>query len=291
MTGLPPVDHLPMLDLTEHLIWMRVRGLAPDTIRQRRNVIGKANRDLGMSVLAASERDLDAWQRALAVGVITRSNYVGNVKSYFGWAREYGRTESIADRVLIKPRRPRALPRPMPEHDLALAISMAPQPIRLWLVLAGYEGLRAGEIARMQRGDVLDTSEPPVLVVVGKGQRQRVVPISPAVLVELRRFGMPTRGPMFRRPSGVPYPPNDVSRWANRFLHGLGIASTLHSARHRMATELYRASGSDLRLVQEALGHASPSTTSLYVATSVARAVDAVSLLGLTLNEPTHITL
>jgi integrase len=267
-------------ELSAHLTWMRVRALSPATIQQRRLVLSKINRDMGKSVLACTEAELDAWQRGLTVSVVTRSGYVSNVRSYFRWAREFGVTDSRADRVLIRPKRPRALPRPMPENDLAMAIRMAPQPYRLWLVLAAYEGLRAGEIARLDRSDVMETANLPVLVLNGKGQKQRIVPLAPTVVDELHRYGMPSRGPLFRRPTGTPYPPHDVSRWASLYLHGMGIALTLHSCRHRLATELYRESGGDLRVVQEMLGHASPSTTAIYVQAAAVQAADAVSRLG-----------
>ena len=56
-----------------------------------------------------------------------------------------------------------------------------------------------------------------------------------------------------------------ISRKGNKFLHSLGIASTMHTLRHAFATKVYRAS-KDLRLTQELMGHSSPQTTAVYAA-------------------------
>ena len=75
-------------------------------------------------------------------------------------------------------------------------------------------------------------------------------------------------GPMFRRPDGRPFTPDGVSEKASGHLHGLGQPHTLHTLRHRFATRLFGLS-KDIRVTQEMLGHASPSTTAIYVKHSV----------------------
>jgi len=55
-----------------------------------------------------------------------------------------------------------------------------------------------------------------------------------------------------------------VSRLCNDHLHSIGIPHTLHSLRHRYGTQVYRASGRDLRLTQELMRHKTPVSTALY---------------------------
>jgi site-specific recombinase XerD len=62
----------------------------------------------------------------------------------------------------------------------------------------------------------------------------------------------------------------------------IGVAATAHQLRHWFATQAYRGSR-DLRVVQELLGHASPTTTAIYTAFSRTESVRAVSALELPL--------
>jgi site-specific recombinase XerC len=65
------------------------------------------------------------------------------------------------------------------------------------------------------------------------------------------------------RNTGRPLSATRVSGLCNQHLHAVGADVTLHQLRHFFATSLYRAS-KDIRLTQEALGHASPATTAIY---------------------------
>src|SRR5262249_56654858 len=84
--------------------------------------------------------------------------------------------------ALPVPRRGRRLPRPIGEKELLAAVTAAPDRVRPWLVLAGWAGLRAVEIARLRRDNVLDTRQPPVLLIAHgatKGHAERLGPLSP----------------------------------------------------------------------------------------------------------------
>lgn len=169
---------------------------------------------------------------------------------------------------------------------MATALVQAEQPYRAMIALAAYAGLRCMEISGLRREDVLDTNTPPMILVRGKGAVERLLPIGPALLAELRTYGLPTRGPapVFRRLDGKPGPihPTRVSQMLSRHLHDLGIDATAHQARHRMATVAYRATR-DLRAVQTALGHASPVTTASYAAIADSALEDAMGAVDATL--------
>src|SRR5258707_1070462 len=101
------------------------------------------------------------------------------------------------------PSPPRGIPRPVSEEDLAAALACADERVRPWLVLAGWAGFRAKEIALLRRESVLDTAVPPVLLVAAnptKGRRGRRGPTSPFVMRDLRIVGLPRSGGMFPRP-------------------------------------------------------------------------------------------
>lgn len=219
-------------------------------------------------LLALTRDDLDRWQQSiLHLSVRYRSGFISQVGCFYRWAHDEGLIKDNPARVLVRPRVPRGLPHPISEDDLAVAISCAPQDVRAMLVLAAYEGLRAGEIARLSREDIRDNDDPPILIVHGKGGKVRAVPLSQHVAMELYALRLPSRGFVFRRRDGKPggMPPHRVSQICNHYLHALGITESLHSLRHRFATVGYRHT-LDLRAVQEVMGHASPITTAGYAA-------------------------
>jgi integrase len=279
------------LAVERHLDWLRMRGLAATTIRDRRLILTAAARTLGVPLADAGHDDLMAWRqgltawpsrRPLAAGVITTR--VSALRQFYSWAIGDGLITgpNPAARIPV-PRRPRRLPRPVPEADLMAAVDAAPPRVRLWLILAGWAGLRCKEIALLRRESILDTAAMPVAVITSdatKGRRERAVPLSPFVLAEIRRAGLPAAGWCFPRCDGQPGPntPARVSELANDLLHGCGLATTMHALRHRFATAAYQASR-DLRLVQELLGHADPQSTAGYAAIADADAAAAVAAI------------
>lgn len=270
--------------LTEHLRHLRLRNLSPASIQQRHYALVRLARWLDVDtadLLAVMPDDLDQWQHGIAhLSPQYRTSQVAQVSEFYRWAvRTRLIRESPCDE-LVRPQLPRAVPHPISEDDLYMAITCAPERLRLMLVLAAYAGLRAGEIARLGRRDVKESAYPPVVIVSGKGNRERIVPLSSRVLMELRAHGLPMRGPVFPRHDGQlgHNSPARVSVLCGEYLHGLGIGESLHSLRHRFATATYQRSR-DLRTVQELMGHASPTTTAGYAAWSSAAAVDAVEAI------------
>ncbi len=267
--------------LLDHLAHLRLRGLRPQSIDQRRYAVRRLARWLDANPLYATEEQLLGWQRSLTMSAVGHRTEVMHVHGYYKWAVEEKLIRTDPSRRLVLPKKPHTIPRPIPEEHLRLALDEAPPYLRAQLVLAAWCGLRAAEIALLQRQHVMDTADPPVLLVTnGKGGRQRVVPIGDRVLAVLREYGMPSRGVVFPRLDGRPGPntPARVSQRACRYLHDVGIPSGLHSLRHRYGTQVYRAS-QDLRLVGSLMGHNDPATTAGYVAYSAEGAVAAIRAL------------
>lgn len=257
---------------------------SPETIYYRRQHLARLGTALGKPLLEASAAELAAWREALTVAPGTITDYVVHTREFYGWAVREQLLDGDSPAVgLVAPRRARRLPRPIGEDDLLAAVDDAPPRIRPWLVLAGWAGLRAKEIAFLRRENVLDTARQPGLLIAEdatKGHREHLVPLCPFALEEILAAGLPASGWVYRRLDGRPGPnsPNRVSHLCNEYLHSLGIDATLHQCRHRFATEMF-AEGGDLRQVQELLGHASPTTTSGYVAWNQAGAADVVARL------------
>lgn len=271
-----------------YIAWMRgARRLADTTVRDRRSLLGRLARWLEPTdLLAATVDDLKRWQVEGIAHLSPRAAYVAvsHVASFYTWALDEGLVTTNPAARLPRPKLPRRLPRPMSEDDVATALVQADQPYRAMVAVAAYAGLRCMEIAGLRREDILDTNTPPMILVRGKGATERLLPIGPALLAELRTYGLPARGPVFRRLDGKPGPihATRVSQMLSRHLHELGIDATAHQARHRMATVAYRATR-DLRAVQTALGHASPVTTASYAAISDSALEEAMGAVDATL--------
>jgi integrase len=253
-----------------HLDHLRLRGLAATTIGERRRALARMAAILPVPLLQATEADLLAWRAGLHLGDYALNSYAAHARGFYSWAVAEGLAAANPAAGLPVPRRPKQLPRPISEKELLAALDAAPPRVRPWLVLAGWAALRAREIAFLRREDILDCTEPPVLLVTeqaGKGRRERMVPLSAFVLAELAAARLPALGWAFPRADGRagPNAPWLISKLAGEALHAAGTAATLHMLRHRMLTCLYKQTH-DLRLVQEIAGHASTQTTAGYAA-------------------------
>lgn len=268
-------------NIRAYVRFMELRGLSAETIDKRSWLLCRLAERVAKPLTEVTREDLEDWQDCLHVLDSSRQRYVSIVTCFYAWAVRDERIDRDPSRWLVSPKVPRRMPRPIAEDDLELAIAAAPEPVRCWLILAAYAGLRGGEIARLQRGDVYDRVPAPHLIVRGKGSRERTVPASPLVLIALRPH-LGITGPLFRDHEGRPMRPAQVARPCNDHLHSLGIPETLHKLRSRFLTEVYRESDNNLRLAQDLAGHCSPATTAIYVGWSPAEAVKAVNALDQT---------
>jgi integrase/recombinase XerC len=141
------------------------------------------------------------------------------------------------------------------------------------LALLYGSGLRISEALGLKREAVPAPGVGDSIVVRGKGNKARMVPVLPQVLkliaeyAALCPYDMPDQSPLFLGAKGGPLSPRIVQLTMARLRGALGLAETAtpHALRHSFATHLL-ARGGDLRAIQELLGHASLSTTQIYTA-------------------------
>jgi integrase/recombinase XerC len=198
------------------------------------------------------------------------------VRSFFRFLAREGILENAAARAVRTPRIPRTLPRPLSEIDAARTLAEAGANDIEWLAardtalltLLYGAGLRISEALGLKRGDVPLGA---TLSVLGKGRKVRSVPLLPIVreAIELYAAQLPFTGardsPLFVSRRGKPMSAREAQALMQRLRSSLGLPerATPHALRHSFATHLL-ANGSDLRAVQELLGHASLSTTQTY---------------------------
>jgi len=228
--------------------------------------------------------------RRLAAATVGRK--LAALRGFFGHLVRTGLRASDPSLGLPAPRTPRRLPRPLGVDDCQLLADGAPprepasvRDLALVEVLYGA-GLRVAELCGLDLGD-LDLARGE-LRVLGKGSRERVVPLPSAARAALQRYlaeerrGAGPGDPVFvaRRSRKGERPrrlgPRDARRILGRRARAVGIADRVHPhrLRHSYATHLLDM-GADLREIQELLGHRSLSTTQKYTAVSAERLLDA----------------
>ncbi len=132
-------------------------------------------------------------------------------------------------------------------------------------------GLRISEALGLKRRDVPLPGAGDVLIVTGKGNKTRMVPVLQNVLTLIQDYAamcpypLPAEGPVFVGARGGPLKARIIQLTMERLRGALGLpdSATPHALRHSFATHLLTRGG-DLRAIQELLGHASLSTTQIY---------------------------
>lgn len=219
--------------------------------------------------------DLIDWLGAHRWKASTTRSYRASFRAFWSWAVKTGRLPYSPAAEVPQVRVQPGKPRPTPEPVLAFALRVADAREWLLLKLGGVCGLRRGEIARTHRRHLERDLLGWCLRVLGKGDRERLVPLPEDVAKVI--LGMPDDY-LFPSPHGGHLTPGHIGVLAKR---ALGSHST-HTLRHRAGTNSYAAT-KDLRAVQELLGHASPETTAIYTevpSASIRAAMEGAQIKG-----------
>jgi len=217
------------------------------------------------------------------------SRYVTELVETRGISRSYhnqlvSALRFLFETVLDQPELALRIPRPRPEKrlpevlstsEVAGLLAQARHPKHRALLMLTYSaGLRVGEVVRLRPED-LDADRGLLRVRSGKGGRDRVSLLSPRALeaVRLYRRAFPDPHGKWLFPGARPgrhYTTRSLQRVVERCARAAGLSKrvTPHTLRHSFATHLME-SGTNLRSIQELLGHQSPRTTQIY--THVAR--------------------
>lgn len=268
------------------------RRLAPRTLAGYRHDLGDflafQTEHLGQAMTPAilgslRPPDLRAWLAArygedYAAASTLRA--IAAIRSFMGFLDRRHGIHNPAIAAIRGPRKRRSLPRALaPGEAIDLASEAAATDLawigkrdRAILLLLYGSGLRIGEAMALDRIDVgADPAQLRELRVLGKGNRQRVVPVLPVVAEALADYlfaspyGAIVAGPLFRGLRGARLQQSAVQAMVRKLRTELGLPETAtpHALRHSFATHLLGA-GADLRVIQELLGHRSLSTTQIY---------------------------
>lgn len=248
--------------IEDYIRHLQRRNLRATYVYAQRGTLKRLGLWLGShDLLDAGTEDLIGYldSRNLCAGA--RAAEIAHLRQFYSWALEEHLIDADPTTKVVKPRRHRGVPRPMPEADFRRALLEALPRTGAILAFAGLAGLRACEICQL-RADDMDAGI--ILIREGKGGGSSTVPLAPQLAEYLARCDLPTWGWLFPRQDGRGHVSRSmICHIANTFLRELGIRHSLHTARHLFGTAVYRKT-LDLRLTQELLRHQSPATTALY---------------------------
>lgn len=224
--------------------------------------------------------DFRAWlarQNAEGKSRTTVARRVSTLRTLYKYLEREGIVSNAAIHAVRTPKVPKSLPKALTIEDALVAVEVADQLAdepwigkrdRALLKLLYGCGLRLSEALNL---DVRDLPDGDTMVITGKGDKQRVVPVLDAVkrdiaaYVKSSPYPMTPQSPLFLGARGGRLNPGVAQAMVRKLRALLGLPDTVtpHALRHSFATHLL-SGGGDLRTIQELLGHASLSTTQRY---------------------------
>jgi integrase/recombinase XerC len=235
------------------------------------------------AALQASDiRAFMAMRRGDDIGGRSLMRALAGLRSFGRFLEREGQGKVGALSAIRAPKVGKSLPKPVPIvaakrfTDAAERAGEARDPW-IWardaavMALLYGSGLRISEALGLRRRDVPLPGAGDVLIVTGKGNKTRMVPVLQNVLTLIQDYvaicphPLPPEGPIFVGARGGPLSPRIIQLTMERLRGALGLpdSATPHALRHSFATHLL-SRGGDLRAIQELLGHASLSTTQIY---------------------------
>jgi site-specific recombinase XerD len=272
---------------------LRRRGLADRTRRAYGVDLGQFVEWIGERAPGdVRHRDVRRYGAGLSSGGAAPATVARKLAAVRGLFDFLVRTERVGQNpadLVSSPKREQKLPRVLSGEQMRTLLERIPArtPLELrdraLLELAYSCGLRCEEIVNLDLAALdFDTEQ---LRVLGKGSKERLVPVGEPAQRALRRYLERGRHPLATDPrepalflskSGRRLSNSDVTRrlalWVREAALAAGVSP--HSLRHSFATHLLEG-GADLRTIQELLGHASISTTQVYTRVDAARLRDA----------------
>ncbi|PVB61362.1 tyrosine recombinase XerC [Labrenzia sp. 011] len=220
----------------------------------------------------ASRRRQGVQSRSLARGL-------AGIRSFLKFLERRGEVNAAASAAVRPPRQARSLPKPVsPKDAIGITGGDLAMESEAWiearntavLTLLYGCGLRIAEALSLT-GNMAPRQGARTLRIVGKGRKERIVPILPAVseavdrYLKLCPYAISPEGPLFLGARGGPLNPRMIQLAMEKLRGALGLPDTAtpHALRHSFATHLL-AGGGDLRTIQELLGHASLASTQIY---------------------------
>ncbi len=278
-----------VLDEFSDALWLE-DGLSRNTLDAYRRDLTQFQlwlaRQCDKTLLDASNADIQAYlahKYQIKAKATTASRLLSSFKRFYQFALRQGRIKADPSINIDAPKLPRSLPRSLTEEDVEklLAAPRVEDALgmrdRTMLETLYASGLRVSELVTLKISQV--SQDMGVVRVIGKGNKERLVPLGEEALGWIKRYLKESRPQILgRRTAGALFVTGRGGAMTRQsFWHllkrhaahaGFNKAISPHTLRHAFATHLLN-HGADLRVVQLLLGHSDISTTQIY--THVAR--------------------
>lgn len=287
--------------------WMRVKNYSERTVENRQHYMGAFVswcQDRGITQPAeVTKALLERYQRWLyhyrkdngqALTFGSQFTHLVPVRAFFKWCAKGNHTLYNPAGELEMPKVEKRLPKHVltaSEADRVLNQANVTDPlgIRDRAIMETFysTGMRRRELSGLKLYD-LDIERGTVMVRMGKGKKDRMIPIGSRALAWIDRYVTEVRPTLARQPDdgilflsnqGDCFSPNRLTQMVREYVDAaeLGKSGACHLFRHTMAT-LMLEGGADIRYIQQMLGHAELSTTQIYTQVSIRKLKEIHSL-------------
>ena len=271
---------------------LRIRNYSPRTIESYVAGVARFAKHFGRSPDLLNPNDVRTFQLELIRRRVSWSQFNQTVCALrFFYRVTLARPEYLP--FVPYGKRPRTLPCVLSPNEVLLFLEAAPTGRDRVLLQTAYAcGLRITELVGLKVADI-DSARMMIAVRHGKGQKERLVPLSPKLLDVLRAYWLHERPRSWMFPGTKPEQPlhpTNVQKLCQRLVAQLGLNKrvTPHTLRHSFATHMLEA-GVDLRTLQMILGHSDLQTTAHYLHIDSKRLQEVPGLLErLMLPDPAH---
>ena len=244
----------------EWAAWQRAAGLSPRTVEERAVTIAALLASSGVEGHELMPLHIATFLGREHLSQASRATYYGAIRAYCRFLQAIGARSDDPCALIPAPRRRPSVPRPVSDAQLeGILAACNRRRTRCYVLLAAYQGLRVHEVAKI-RGEDIDIAAG-TLRVIGKGAREAVLPLHPVIAREARQW--PRAGYWFPGRTSAHVTGQGVGQAIQSAMTRAGVSGTPHMLRHWFGTRLV-AEGVHLRVVQELMRHASPTTTAGY---------------------------
>jgi integrase/recombinase XerD len=287
--------------------WMRIKNYSERTVENRQHYMGAFVswcQDRGITQPAeVTKALLERYQRWLyhyrkdngqALTFGSQFTHLVPVRAFFKWCAKHNHTLYNPAGELEMPKIEKRLPKHVltaGEADRVLNQANVADPLglrdRAILETFYSTGMRRRELSGLKLYD-LDVERGTIMVRLGKGKKDRMIPIGSRALAWIDRYVTEVRATLARQPDdgilflsnqGDIFSPNRLTQMVREYVGAAEIGKTgaCHLFRHTMAT-LMLENGADIRFIQQMLGHAELSTTQIYTQVSIRKLKEIHSL-------------
>ena len=216
-------------------------------------------------------------QSARHLSKTSLARQISTIKNFFKWLNRKHIIENNSISAISSPKKDKILPKSLDIEQTLNLLEVASdyakeewqglRDVAILTIIYGC-GLRISEALALNIGDINHND---FLKIRGKGNKDRIVPILPVIKDKIDAYltacpyNQKIGDPLFLGARGERISPRIIQRTLEKIRHSLGLPDNLtpHALRHSFATHLL-AEGTDLRSIQELLGHSSLSTTQRY---------------------------